>query len=155
MTRPPTDPIREERIEMEIIVDAYDEGERALGWYYYLQHALAVPFRATCVHRRISSPLRVGQVVEVVGQPAEAECETEMLVLIRWPLADGAATTAGADDKTNDDDDRLAVPLMQLQPLALGALNAPDEDEDDDNDDDTTAEAVADWHYWVARGNRF
>jgi hypothetical protein len=27
---------REERIVMEIVVDAYDETERALGWYYYL-----------------------------------------------------------------------------------------------------------------------
>jgi len=28
---------REERIIMEIIVDAYDEEERAMGWYYYLE----------------------------------------------------------------------------------------------------------------------
>ena len=27
---------REERIEMEIIVDAYNEEEQAMGWYYYL-----------------------------------------------------------------------------------------------------------------------
>ena len=119
---------------MEILVDAYDEGERALSWYYYLQNALTVPFRATCVRRRVSSPLREGQVVEVVGQPEEAECEADMLVLIRWPLAGEAATPHDADDK-------LAVPLMQLQPLAAA-------------DDDTT-EAVADWHYWVARGYRF
>ena len=27
--------IREERIEMEVVVDAYDESERTMGWYYY------------------------------------------------------------------------------------------------------------------------
>ena len=30
------DGVREERINMEIVVDAYDEEERAMGWYYYL-----------------------------------------------------------------------------------------------------------------------
>jgi hypothetical protein len=38
--RPQTDKAREERITMEIIVDAYDEAERALGWYYYLEQQL-------------------------------------------------------------------------------------------------------------------
>ena len=38
------DEIREERIHMEAIVDAYDPEERALGWYYYLENKiLAVP----------------------------------------------------------------------------------------------------------------
>lgn len=36
----------ENRIEMEIVVDAYDESERAMGWYYYLQDNLNVPFKA-------------------------------------------------------------------------------------------------------------
>jgi hypothetical protein len=27
----------ENRIEMEIVVDAYDESERAMGWYYFLR----------------------------------------------------------------------------------------------------------------------
>ncbi|MBI3687632.1 MAG: hypothetical protein HY241_09940 [Actinobacteria bacterium] len=25
---------------MEIVVDAYDSGERAMGWYYYLQDTI-------------------------------------------------------------------------------------------------------------------
>ena len=29
-------PDREERIEMEIVVDAYGAEKRAMGWYYYL-----------------------------------------------------------------------------------------------------------------------
>ena len=38
------DKIREHRILMEIVVDAYNEGERALGWYYYLEEKLSFPF---------------------------------------------------------------------------------------------------------------
>jgi len=36
------DKIREERITMEIIVDAHDKEERAMGWYYYLDDTLAI-----------------------------------------------------------------------------------------------------------------
>ena len=77
---PKKDKIREDRIIMEIVVDAYDENERALGWYCYLEDKLAVPFRAKCVARRESSPLRRGEEVDVVGMPSEDECEREMFV---------------------------------------------------------------------------
>jgi hypothetical protein len=33
MAKPEIDPEREQRIEDEIVVDAYGEGERAMGWY--------------------------------------------------------------------------------------------------------------------------
>ena len=32
------DPEREQRIIMEIVVDAYGEDERAMGWYYVTVH---------------------------------------------------------------------------------------------------------------------
>ena len=35
---------REHRIEMEVVVDAYNEEERAMGWYCYLEESLAFPF---------------------------------------------------------------------------------------------------------------
>jgi len=35
---------REKRIDMEIVVDAYNEVERAMGWYCYLQDGLKFPF---------------------------------------------------------------------------------------------------------------
>ena len=38
-TEPERDEVREHRITMEIIVDAYDEGERAMGWIMYLGQA--------------------------------------------------------------------------------------------------------------------
>ncbi len=84
MARPPRDEEREERITMEIIVDAYGADEQALGWYYYLEEHLAFPFRARCVAERSISPLRVGDLVEVVGMPPEEECEHDMVVLTTW-----------------------------------------------------------------------
>lgn len=84
MATPPRDEEREERITMEIIVDAYGADEQALGWYYYLEEHLAVPFRARCTAERTISPLRIGDEVEVVGMPPEEECEHDMVVLATW-----------------------------------------------------------------------
>src|SRR5579864_2912651 len=70
MTRPPKDDEREERIDMEIIVDAYSAEEQALGWYYYLEEHLHFPFKARCIEHRIISPLELGDEVEVVGMPS-------------------------------------------------------------------------------------
>src|SRR5258708_35782207 len=39
------DEIREQRIAMEAVVDAYGSSERAMGWYYYLDGKMKVPFR--------------------------------------------------------------------------------------------------------------
>jgi len=84
MTRPARDDAREERIAMEIIVDAYGSEEQALGWYYYLEEHVHVPFAARCIARRATSPLQVGEEVEVMGMPPEEDCEHSMLVMIRW-----------------------------------------------------------------------
>jgi Calcium binding len=88
---------REERITMEIVVDAYGPEEQAMGWYYYLQDTLQFPFTATCVTKRRSSPLKEGAKVKVVGMAPTDECEREMFVEIDW------------------EDDRLAIPLSQLE----------------------------------------
>src|SRR5215218_10554783 len=37
MKRPPRDEEREQRITMEIVVDAYTPEEQAMGWYYSLE----------------------------------------------------------------------------------------------------------------------
>jgi hypothetical protein len=85
---------------MEIVVDAYDEQERAMGWYYYLQDQIRFPFTATCIAKRAISPLQVKDEVEVIGMPGEDECAHEMFVTIRW------------------EKEGLAVPLSQLKPIA-------------------------------------
>jgi hypothetical protein len=43
MTRLDKDEEREERINMEIIVDAYGPEEQAIGWYNYLDDTLQLP----------------------------------------------------------------------------------------------------------------
>lgn len=97
MERIPTDEEREERIHMEIIVDAYGPEEQATSWYSYLEEHLQFPFLTTCAARRATSPLRVGDEVEVVGMASEEECEHELVVLMPWER------------------DTLAVPLSQLE----------------------------------------
>lgn len=113
---------RERRIEMEAIVDAYNASERAMGWFYYLEERLKVPFKARCRSKRAVSPLRIGEEVDVLSMAPEEECESEMFVRVRWRGR------------------RLAVPLSQLEPLAV---------------DPATKEAVGDWHYWLGRGYQF
>jgi len=96
--KPKRDETREERISMEIVVDTHDEEERAMGWYYYLEDKLTFPFLTRCINRRATSPLRVGDEVEVVGMASEDECEKEMFVETPW------------EQKRT-----LAVPLSQLK----------------------------------------
>ena len=92
------DPEREDRIMMEIVVDAYDAAERAMGWLAYLENALEFPFTARCTERRAISPLLVGDEVEVVSLAPADECSHQMFIMIRW------------------DHGGLAVPLSQLEP---------------------------------------
>lgn len=92
-----SDSVREQRILMEVVVDAYGRDERAMGWYYYLEGKLNVPFTARCVTRRAISPLAAEDEVEVIGMPPEEECSREMFVTIRWGK------------------EGLAVPLAQLK----------------------------------------
>jgi hypothetical protein len=83
----PKEEDREERIAMEIVVDAYGPEEQALGWYYYLDDTLAFPFIAHCRSRRAISPLQEGDEVDVIAMAPELECEHEMFVMIHWEKA--------------------------------------------------------------------
>ncbi len=94
---------RRDRIYSEILVDAYDAHEQALGWYYYLERTLPFPFEARCVRERPVSPLRTGETVRVTGLPDEESCMDEMFVTIDW------------DDRT------LGVPLSQLEGIDIDA----------------------------------
>ncbi len=82
MTRRDKDEAREERIHMEIIVDAYGPEEQVMGWYNYLNDTLQFPFSARCIALRTTSPLEPGDEVEVVGMAPDEDCQHEMLVLI-------------------------------------------------------------------------
>jgi len=69
---------------MEVVVDAYDAAERAMGWLRYLEDQLECPFTARCIERRAISPLLVGDEVEVVSLAPADECAHEIFVMIRW-----------------------------------------------------------------------
>ena len=115
------DEVREDRIIMEVVVDAYDEMERAMGWYYYLEDRLDFPFTANWITGNGSS-----EVVRVVGTPPEDDCLEDMLVEVAYT--------------ENDVEDVFTLSLREIQPLT---------------EDSATKEAVADWHYWLARGYEF
>jgi len=121
MAKPKKDPLREDRIHNEVIVETYGPEEQALGWYYYPENNMRFPFQARCFVGKVVSPLSKGEAVEVRRLAPEDACSSDMLVLIRWQGRN------------------LAVPLSQLAPIDA---------------DESTAEAIGDWHYWVAQGYR-
>ena len=92
-------PEREERIDTEIVVDAYGPEERAMGWYCYLEDKLSFPFAATCTAARAVSPLQKGDEVEVLDMVPSDECQHEMFVMIGYGVKE-----------------KLGVPLSQLKP---------------------------------------
>ena len=89
---------REYRIATEIVVDANDDEERAMGWYSYLQDTITWPWRARCVVSSARSPLHVGEAAEAQEMAPEDDCGHDMLVMITW-----RGRTFG-------------VPLAQLEP---------------------------------------
>ena len=97
MTKIETDTEREYRIDMEIVVDAYDSEERAMGWYYYVSDNCNFPFKAKCIAERRTSPLNINDEVLVEDTAPGDECEKEILVDIKW------------------NDRKLSVPLSQLE----------------------------------------
>jgi hypothetical protein len=99
MAKRKKDPIREDRIHNEAIVDAYGPEEQALGWYYYLQNKIRFPFQAKCIVAKTVSPLLKGETVQVRRMAPEDACSGDVLVLITWHGRN------------------VAVPLSQLTPL--------------------------------------
>jgi hypothetical protein len=94
------DPVREHRIDMEIVVDAYDSDERVMGWYYSLEDTIEGKVRCRCRKTRSMSPLKVGDEVDVLEMAPQDDCESEMFVFVQW------------------NDRKLAVPLEQLEPVS-------------------------------------
>jgi hypothetical protein len=80
----PKDPEREHRILYEAVVDCYDEVERAMGWYYYLERTVEFPFKARCQSTRNISPLVVGETICVVSLADEEDCMNEVLINVEY-----------------------------------------------------------------------
>jgi Calcium binding len=73
---------------MEAVVDAYGSSERAMGWYYYLDGKMKVPFKARCRLARPISVLKVKEEAEILGMAPEEECESEMLSGLDGPVSE-------------------------------------------------------------------
>ena len=97
MKRLERDEHREKRIDLEILADAYDEQERAMGWYFYLNNTCIFPFAAKCVLPYHKSTLKEGDEVQVSGLAPESKCLREIYVEAEWDGKD------------------ITVPLVQLQ----------------------------------------
>lgn len=89
---------REDRIDMEAVVDAYGPEERATGWYYYLDDKIQFPFEASCIKEIKTSPLKEGEKVTVLEMTDEGDLKG-IYVKIQWK------------------DRSFGVPLEQLHPL--------------------------------------
>ncbi|ABW27769.1 calcium-binding protein [Acaryochloris marina] len=124
------DEVREQRITMEIVVDAYTAEEQALGWYYYLERTLQFPFMATYMMQRRGAAEKEAKPVKVIAMADEEECEHEMFVEVEW------------------DGDVLPIPLEEL------TFTSGDSQQSEEMAA-KTQEAIEDWHYWVHQGNTF
>ncbi len=91
----------EQRIIYDVVVDAYNEEERAMGWYYYVGEGCSFPFKAKCISKRGMSPLKVDEIIDVIDIAADEDCDHEVLVKINWK------------------DTEFAVPLEQLEGINI------------------------------------
>lgn len=125
MTKQEKDPIREKRIDYEIVVDAYDAEEKAIGWYYYLADKISFPFLAKWKKTNKKTGAIAEKEVEVIDMASADDCERSMYVEVAY-----------IDEK----DDTFTAKLSDIEAIA------PDAD---------TAEAISDWKYWVDMGYEF
>ena len=125
MANQETDPSREQRIDYEIVVDAYDEAERAMGWYCLLQDKISFPFLAKWKKTNKKTGAISEKEVEVIDMASADDCESSMYVEVAY---------------IGEKDDTFTAKLSDIE-----AIN-PDADSE---------EAIADWKYWVDMGYGF
>jgi hypothetical protein len=116
------DPVREDRIHNEAIVEAYGPEEQAMGWYYYQENKLRFPFHAKCVTANVVCPRRKGETVEVRRMAPEHACPHDKLVLVRWQSRNMAAPLSqlaaiDPDESTDESYRRLVLWVAQGCPL--------------------------------------
>ena len=98
MTRIEKDEEREKRIDYEVVVDAYNDEERAMGWYYYLADNINFPFEA----KWLSGKKAEGRDVKVIDMSSEDDCLHGMFVEVEYQ------------------DDVFSARLSEIEPLGVG-----------------------------------
>ena len=61
MKRPKENKKREGRITEEVVVDAYNEEERAMGWYYYAADNIRLPIQSAVRFETFDVELAIGR----------------------------------------------------------------------------------------------
>ncbi|MBM9521231.1 calcium-binding protein [Desulforhopalus vacuolatus] len=84
----------ENRIEMEIIVDAYNPEEAAMGWYYYLEKNIDFPFQAMTAKGKSERT--------IIGMADSTDCLEGMYVLVNF-----------------NDEDELLFSLEDILPIKV------------------------------------
>jgi hypothetical protein len=102
------DPVREDRIHNEAIVDASAD-EQAMSWYYYLEGKIRFPFQARCIAENDASPFRKGECIEVIRMAAEDACAHDMLVQVQWRGRKMAVPLSRLDATDSDESTKEAI----------------------------------------------
>ena len=109
MAKPKVNEDREHRIKMEIVVDAYNEEERATAWYCYLEERLTFPFEGHIRKTMAASPLSSGETVSVIGLAHEDLCRVGIFVRVRSQQRDAVAPLAQIVPANSDEATQVAV----------------------------------------------
>lgn len=75
---------REHRIHYEIIVDAYDDHEVAMGWYIHMNDNLKFPIKA-----KVKLRLRGGKTEEKTVKIVEVDPKSETSLTLRLGITEG------------------------------------------------------------------
>ena len=101
-----TDEEMQYKIDYEIIVDAYDDYEQSMGWFYFFEEALEFPFKATAQLKKRDGTTE-SKLVKIVGLSSKEEdfmssdfsMEMEQGQYVR-PVAYSALSNIRASDET-------------------------------------------------------
>ena len=77
---------REHRIIYEVIVDAYDDVEQAMSWYYHMAENLELPIKA-----KANLPLRGGKTEQKIVKIIEIDPKSEEGRAIRLGITEGTS----------------------------------------------------------------
>jgi hypothetical protein len=91
-------------IDNEILIDTYNDEEVASAWYSYMEDHMGFPFEAECLFKNATSPLKVGESVDVTGLGEIESCDHKIHIKISFC------------------DRKFDIPLLDLKPV-----NADDE----------------------------
>jgi len=111
---------RKDRIEDEVFVDCYDEYEMAMGWFYYIEDNLTLPFKAKVLENSGINGLEEGEIVEVYEFTNSSEDEVSI---------DNFVPIMGIQTEEHIYD----IPLQSLQGIDC---------------DEVTENVIEDWRYW-------